>query len=183
MSLNGAKQAKETVRSVLRVAEVLAKQYGEELDITMLEDDVRVIRHTNGWWVNAFAALRALEKAITGTAPRTGRELAQKRAFTVLQSWHELWKAFPELGDPKDETPSTPLPTMRILGLEKTSREIEADLVPGGDGEIECKLRQCVQPDLDLHALANRARVSIGVSSDVRKTWRNRRMENDWTEG
>ena len=163
------KQAKEAVRSVLRVAKVLAKQYGEELDVTMLEDDVRVIRHTTGWWANAFAALRALKKAITGTAPLTGRALAQKRVFTVPRSWRELWQAFPELGDPEDETPSIPLPTIRILGLEKTSSEIEADLVPGGDGEIERKLRQCVQSDLDLHALANQARVSIGVSSDVRR--------------
>ena len=161
------KQAKEAVRSVLRVAKVLAKQYREKLDVTMLKDDVRVIRHTTGWWVNAFAALRALKKAITGMAPRTGRELAQKRAFMAPQSWRELWKAFPELGDPKDETPSTPLPTIRILGLEKTSSEIEADLVPGGDGEIESKLRQYVQPDLDLHALADRARVSIGLGPDV----------------
>ena len=57
------KRAEEAVQSVLRVAKVLAKQYEEKLDVTMLEDDVRVIRHTTGWWANAFAALRALKKA------------------------------------------------------------------------------------------------------------------------
>ncbi len=163
------KQAEEAVRSVLRVAKMLAKQYEEDLNVTVLEGDVRVIRHTTGWWVNAFAALRALKRAITRTAPRTGRALARQRAFTAPRSWRELWKAFPELGDPESETPSTPLPTMRILGLEKTSSEIEADLVPSGDGEIELKLRQCVQPDLDLRALANRARVPLGLSPDVRR--------------
>lgn len=163
------KQAEEAVQSVLRVAKKLAKQYGEELDVKALEGDVRVIRHTTGWWANAFAALRALRRAITRTAPLTGRALARQRAFTAPRSWRELWKAFPKLGDPESETLSTPLPKIRILGLEKTSSEIEEDLVPGSDGEIERKLRQCVQPDLDLHALANRARVSIGLGSDVHR--------------
>lgn len=163
------KQAKEAVQSVLRVAKMLAKHYEEELNITVLEDDVRVIRHTTGWWVNAFAALRALKKAITGAAPRTGRALARQRAFIAPRSWRELWKAFPVLGDPGSETSSTPLPTMQILGFEKTSSEIKTDLLPGGDSEIERKLRQCVQSDLDLHALANRARVPLGLSPAVHR--------------
>ena len=178
------KRAEEAVQSVLRVAKMLAKQYGEELDVKALEGDVRVIRHTTGWWANAFAALRALKRMITRTAPRTGRVLAQKRAFTAPQSWRELWKAFPELGDPKSEASSAPLPKIRILGLEKTSSEIEADLVPGGDGEIERKLRQCVQPDLNLHALANQARASIGLGSDAHRSggtggWRTTGQRDD----
>ena len=73
---------------------------------------------------------------------------------------------------------------MRILGLEKTSREIEVDLVPGGNGEIERKLRQCVQPDLDLHALAHRARASIELGSDVHRRggtggWRTTGQQDD----
>ena len=182
-----AKTAEESVRSLLRVAELLAERNGEAIDATALEHDDRVRRHTVGWWANAFAALRALKRAIARLAPRTARALGRERAFAALRSHRELWKAFPELGDPESGTLHPPsLPKRLILGLKKTTTEIEADLGMSGDGEIERKLRQYVQPDLDLRALAQRERAQLGPDPDIRRPggtggWRTtqRRDEDD----
>ena len=164
------RMADEAIQSVLYVAKAIAVEHGETLDVTAIQDDVRVLRHTTGWWANAFAALRVLKRAIARQAPRTARMLARERAFAAPRSRHELLTAFPELGNPESDVLRTPsLPKRLILGLEKTSREIEADLVAGGDGEIERKLCQYVQPGLDLHALARRERAQLGPDSDVRR--------------
>ena len=160
--------ADEAVQSVLYVAKALALEQGEVLDASALHDDVRVLRHTRGWWANAFAALRALKRAIVRQAPRTARMLARERAFAAPRFRQELWKAFPELGIPECDALRTPsLPKRSILGLKKTSKEIEADLVVGGDGDIERKLSEHVQSGLDLRALARRERARLGPDSNV----------------
>ena len=165
-----ARMADEAIQSVLYVAEALAEEHGEMVNVAAVRDDARVLRHTKGWWANAFAALRVLKRAIARQAPQTARMLARERAFAALRSRHELWKAFAELGNLENDALRTPSPPKRqILGLEKTSSEIEADLVAGGDGEIERKLCQYVHSDLDLSALARRERVPLGPDSDVRR--------------
>ena len=162
--------AEEAVKSVLYVAEALAVGQGEVLNASALHDDAWVLRHTMGWWADAFAALRALRRAILRQAPRTARMLARERAFAAPRPRRELWKAFPELGNPECDTLRTPsLPKRSILGLEKTSREIEADLIVGGDGDIERKLSEFVQPGLELGALAGRKRARLNPDSSVRR--------------
>ena len=182
-----AEMASEVVQSVLIVAKVLAEKYAETVDVTALQEDTRVLRHTQGWWANAFAALRALKIAITLQAPRTAKILRQGRAFAAPRSRHELWNTFPELGNPGGDAldPPTP-PKKQSLGFEKTQSEIDADLAAGGDGEIEHELCQFVQSDLDLSALACRERAPLGPDSRARRPggaggWRNtqRRDEDD----
>ncbi len=173
------RMAGEAVQSVLIVAEALAAEYGETVDIAALQDDTRVIRHTKGWWANAFAALRVLKRAIALQAPRTARMLGQRRAFAAPRSRRELWNAFPELGNPGGDALGTPTqPKKQILGFEKTQSEIDADLAAGGDGKIEHELCQFVQSDLDLSALACRERAPLDPESRVRRSggaggWRN----------
>ena len=173
------KMAGEAVRSVLNVAEALAIQYGETVDIDALQDDTRVLRHTTGWWANAFAALRGLKSSIALQAPRTARMLRLQRAFAAPRSRHELWNAFPELGNLGGDALGTPTqPKKQILGFEKTQSEIDADLAAGGDGEIEHELCQFVQSDLDFSALVCRERALLDIESRVRSSggaggWRN----------
>ena len=165
------RMAGEAVQSVLTVAEALAAEYGETVDIAALQDDTRVLRHTKGWWANAFAALRVLKRAIALQAPRTARMLRQCRAFAAPRSRHELWNAYPELGNLGGDAIGTPTrPKKQILGLEKTQSEIDADLAAGGDGEIEHELCQFVQSDLDLSALACRERAPLDPDSRVRRS-------------
>ena len=179
--------AGEAVESVLTVAEALAVMYGETLDIAALKDDARVLRHTNGWWANAFAALRFLKRAIALQAPRTARTLGQRRAFAAPRSRHDLWNAYPELGDLKEDANGAPNPPKKqILGFEKTRSEIDADLAAGGDGEIEHELSRFVRPDIDLSGLACRERSPLDPDSRVRRPggtggWRNiqRRDEDE----
>ena len=80
------RMAGEAVQSVLIVAEALAAEYRETVDIAELQDDTRVLRHTKGWWANAFAALRVLKRAIALQAPRTARMLGRRRAFAAPRS-------------------------------------------------------------------------------------------------
>lgn len=179
------RMAGEAVHSVLIVAEVLATEYGEAVDIAALQDDTRVLRHTNGWWANAFAALRVLKRAITIQAPRTARTLGQRRAFAVPRYLHDLWNAFPELGNPRGDALGTPTqPKKQILGFEKTQSEIDADLAAGGDGEIQHELCQFVRSDLDLSALACRERAPLGLNSGIQRAggaggWRNTQRQDE----
>ena len=182
-----AKMASEAVQSVLIVAEALAANTTETVDVTALQENTRVLRHTQGWWANAFAALLVLKRAIALQAPRTARMLGRGGAFAAPRSRHELWNTFPELGNPGGDAldPPTP-PKKQILGFEKTQSEIDADLAAGGDGEIERELCQFVQSDLDLSALAGRERAPLGPDSRARRPggaggWRNtqRRDEDD----
>ena len=173
------RMAVEAVQSVLNVAEALAVEYGEMVDIAELQDDTRVLRHTKGWWANAFAALRVLKRAIALQAPQTARVLGGRRAFAAPRPLHELWSAFPELGTPGGDAGGTSTqPKKRILGFAKTQSQIDADLAAGGHGEIERELCQFVQSDLDLSALACRERSPLDLNSRDRKTggaggWRN----------
>ena len=179
------RMAGEAVQSVLIVAEALAAKYGETVDIAALQDDARVLRHAKGWWTNAFAALRVLKRAIATQAPQTARLLGQRRAFAAPRSRHELWNAFPELGKPGGDALGTSTqPKKQILGFEKTQSEIDEDLAAGGDGEIEHELRQFVQSDLDLSALARRERAPLGPDSRVRRPggaggWRNTQRRDE----
>ena len=125
--------AGEAVQSVLTVAEALAAMYGETVDIAELQDNGRVLRHTKGWWANAFAALRVLKRALTLQAPRTARTLGLRRAFAAPRSRHELWNANPELGNLSGDAIGAPTPPKKqILGFQKTQSEIDADLAAGG---------------------------------------------------
>ena len=177
--------AGEAVQAVLFVAQAVAARYGETVDITVLQDDARVLRHTKGWWANAFAALRVLKRAIVLQAPRTARMLGQRRAFATLLSRHVLWNAFPELGKLGDDAVGTPTqPKKQILRFEKTQSEIEEDLAAGGVGEIEHELCQFVQTDLDLSALACRERAPLGPTSRIRRPggaggWRNTQRRDE----
>ena len=179
------RMAGEAVQSVLIVAEALAAEYGETVDIVALQDDTRVLRHTKGWWANAFAALRVLKRAIALQAPRTARMLGQQRAFAAPRSRHKLWNAFPELGNPGGDALGTSTqPKKQILGFEKTQSEIDADLAAGGDGEIEHELCQFVQSDLDLSALVCRERAPLDPDSRVRRSggaggWRNTQRRDE----
>ena len=182
------RMAGEAVQSVLTVAEALAAEYGETVDIAALQDDTRVLRHTKGWWANAYAALRVLKRAIASQAPRTAKMLVQRRAFAEPRARHELWNAFPELSKPGGNATgiSTP-PKKQILGLEKTQSEIDADLAAGGGGEIEHELCQFVQSDLDLSALACRERAPLDPDSHGRRPggvggWRNTQRRGDEDE-
>lgn len=176
---NREKLAGEAVNSVLTVAKALAKKNAETIDSTVLQDDARMLRHTKGWWANAFAALRALKRAITLQAPRTAKILVNGRAFAEIRSELELWNAFPELGNPGNHASGAQTPPKKqILGFEKTQSEIDADLTIGSNGEIEQELRQFVQPDLDLSALARRERAPLDSISRARSSpgtrgWRN----------
>ena len=155
---------------MLTVAEALAAKYGEKVDLAALQDDARVLRHIKGWWANAFAALRALKRAITLQAPRTARALGQRRAFAAPRSRQDLWNSCPELGDVTSDVNGPPTsPKRRILGFEMTESEVDADLAARGGGEIEHVLRQFVQPDLDLSALARRERAPLDPDSRVRR--------------
>ncbi len=177
--------AGEAVESVLIVANALAPEFGETVDIAELQHDALVLRHTKGWWANAFAALRVLRRAIASKAPQTTRTLGQQRAFAAPRPRHELWKDFPELGKPRGGGPGTPTqPKKQILGFEKTQSEIDADLAEGGDGEIEHELCQFVQSDLDLSALACRERMPLAPESRVRRRggaggWRNAQRRDE----
>ena len=179
------RMAGEAVQSVLIVAEALAAEYGETVDIAALQNDTRVLRHTKGWWANAFAALRVLKRAIALQAPRTARMLGQQRAFAAPRSRHELWNAFPELGNPGGDALGTSTQSKKqILGFEKTQSEIDADLAAGGDGEIEHKLCQFVQSELDLSARACRERTPLNPDSSVRRSggtggWRNTQRRDE----
>ena len=179
------RMAGEAVQSVLIVAEALAAEYGEKVDIAALQDDTRVLRHTKGWWANAFAALRVLKRVIAPQAPRTARMLVQRRAFAEPHIQHELWNAFPELGNPGGNATGIPTPPKKqILGFEKTQSEIDADLAAGGDGEIEHKLCQFVQSELDLSAIACRERAPLNPDSSVRRSggtggWRNTQRRDE----
>ncbi|MDE0000652.1 MAG: DUF3883 domain-containing protein [Rhodospirillaceae bacterium] len=181
------RMAGEAVESVLTIAEALALLYGETLDIAAVKDDARVLRHTKGWWANAFAALRFLKRAIALQAPRTARTLGKRRAFAAPRSRHDLWTACPELGDLNGDANGAPNPPKKqILGFEKTQSEIDADLAAGGDSEIEQKLSRFVRSDIDLGALAQRERVPLDPDFRVRRPggaggWRNiqRRDEDE----
>ena len=179
------RMAGEAVQSVLIVAQALAAEYRETVDIAELQDDIRVLRHTKGWWANAFAALRVLKRAIALQAPRTARMLGRRRAFAGPRSPHELRNAFPELGIPGGDAAGTPTqPKKQILGFVKTQSEIDADLAAGGYGEIEHELCQFVQSDLDLSVLAGRERSPLDPDSRVRKTggaggWRNTQRRDE----
>lgn len=179
------KMAGEAVQLVLTVAEALAAEYGETVHIAALLDDTRVLRHTKGWWANAFAALRVLRRAIALQAPRTARMLGQQRAFAAPRYPHELWNAFPELGNPGGNATGIPTPPKKqILGFEKTQSEIDADLAAGGDREIEYKLCQFVQSEIDLSAIACRERAPLDPDSSVRRSggvggWRNTQRRDE----
>ena len=179
------RKAGEAVQSVLIVAEALAAESGETIDIAALQDDTRVLRHTKGWWANAFAALRVLKRVIASQAPQTARMLGQRRAFAAPRYPHELWNAFPELGNPGGDALGTSTqPKKQILGFEKTQSEIGADLAVGGDSEIEYELCQFVQSDLDLSALVRRERLPIDPDSRVWRSggtggWRNTQRRDE----
>ena len=179
------RMAGEAVQSVLIVAEALAAEYGEMVDIAALQDDTRVLRHTKGWWANAFAALRVLKRAIALQAPRTARMLGQQRAFAAPRPRYELWNAFPELDNlGGDAFGTSTQPKKQILGFEKTQSEIDADLAAGGDREIEYELCQFVQSDLDLSALVHRERALLDPDSRVQRSggvggWRNTQRRDE----
>lgn len=179
------RRAGEAVQSVLIVAEALAVEHGEMVDIATLQDDTRVLLHTKGWWANAFAALRVLKRAIALQAPRTARMLGQQRAFAAPRPRHELWNAFPELGNLGGDALGTSIqPKKQILGFEKTQSEIDVDLAAGGDGKIEYELRQFVRSDLDLSTLVRRERAPLDPNSRVRRSggtggWRNTQRRDE----
>lgn len=173
--------ADEAVQSVLKVAKALAVEHGETIDISKLHDDSRLLRHTKGWWANAFAALRVLKKAIALQAPQTAGVLGKRRAFAAPSSPQELWNEFPELGVPGGNASGTPTqPKKQILGLAKTQSEIDADLAEGGDREIERELCQLVKPGLDLSILALGKRSPLDPDSRNRTTGRETGGAGGW---
>lgn len=179
------RMADEAVQSLLIVAEALAAEYGETVDIAALQDNTRVLRHTKGWWANAFAALRVLKRAVALQAPRTARMLGQQRAFAAPRSRYELCNAFPELGNlVGDALGTSTQPKKQVLGFEKTKSEIDADLAAGGDGEIENELCQFVQSELDLSALVRRERAPLDIDFRVQRSggtggWRNTQRRDE----
>ena len=170
----------------LVVAKALAVEHGEMVDIATLQENTRVLLHTKGWWANAFAALRVLKRAIALQAPRTARMLGQQRAFAAPRRPTRTLEQVPGVGQSGRRRYSA-LPTQskkQILGFEKTRSEIDADLAAGGDSEIEHKLCQFVQSDLDLSALVRRERAPLDPDSYVRRSggtggWRNTQRRDE----
>ncbi len=179
------RMASEAVRRVLDIAKALAVVNKETVDIAAIQADVQVLRYTKGWWANAFAALRTLKIPISSQAPQTAKILEKRRTFAEIRSNDELWKMFPELGDPRNRPSDhqTP-PKKQILGFEKSQSEIDSDLAAGGESEIVRELCKFVRSDIDLSTLANRERARIDSSSRVRKSggvggWRNTQRRDE----
>ena len=131
--------ASEAVESVLIVANALAPEYGETVDIAELQhghSGAPTHQRMVGECLRRTPSPEESDR-FEGTTNYENARAATRR-FAAPRARHELWKEFPELGKPGGGGFGTPTqPKKQILGFEKTQSEIDADLAEGGDGEIE----------------------------------------------
>lgn len=146
-------QAESSVRSALQVATALAPFYGETLAVAKVRADSALKVFLEGHWANRYAAVLALRAPIAEQAPKVAERLSQQRAFRDQEDqWRVLWKRFDELGAPPEpQTPPPPPPRrVTVLGTEVAEGQLDAELLKGSTGTIGAKVKERVDPDLDL---------------------------------
>jgi len=88
--------------------------------------------------------------------------MKDRQAFRDLDDWRALWQKFEELGDiPKPEAPAPSKPEFTILGNNWTEEDFKASAAQGPGGELVQRLRESINPNLDLAYLASLGREKL----------------------
>ena len=152
--------AMEAVRDVIKIAQALAGDIGEAIEEDGALANTAMSPWLRGYWANCFAALRALRELLHANAPATAGKLNEAGVFAPRRrlSWRELWKLFPELGEPAPMSRTVSPKQVEILGQHIVESELENILSQGSDGMLGQRLTEAVDDQLDIALLAKRLR-------------------------
>ena len=155
--------ANEAISDVIRVACALAKHCAETVDEEYVLSHSKFTPWLQGYWANCFAALRTLRDILRTSAPDTFEKLNEASVFAPQQrvSWRELWKKFPELGEPSSMSQTVPQNKIEILGHQIAEDKFNDILAHGSGSAIGQAIVNAVNEEIDLISLAKRDRELI----------------------
>ena len=163
--------AKEAVSDVIKVACALSNLSGDAIDEEQVLSNSTITPWLQGYWANCFAALRALRKLLRTSAPDALNKLNKAGVFAPQQrvSWQELWKKFPELGEPSSMDWTAPQKEIEILGHQIIEDKFDDILGHGSSSSIGQAIADAVDEQIDMVSLATRDRDPITRPDDFPK--------------
>lgn len=157
-------QAVAAVETVLKVAEALAFEFGENLDTEVARQQPFVTLLSRGPWANRVSVLAAVRFSLESLVPMTATRMKERQAFRDVDDWRTLWAKFEELGEtPKPAAPTPSKPKFELLGTGWTEDEFISSAAQGPGGELAQRLEECLNPKLDLAALRSSDREKLSV--------------------
>lgn len=164
--------AKEAVSDVIMVACALSNLSGKAIDKEQVLSNSTITPWLQGYWANCFAALRALRRILQTSAPDVLDKLNRTGVLTPQQrvSWQELWKKYPELGEPSSMNRTVPQKKTEILGHQIIEDKFDEILGHGSSSSIGKAIADAVDEQIDMVSLATRDRVQITRPSEFPKS-------------